>query len=145
MAPRSMSRRWEQAYRFSPDGRWLAYLSDESGTPQVYVRPFPHPDDRVQISTNYGIEPVWSRDGRHVYYRDGDRLMVATLTFTPKLDVMARTPLFADDFAMSWDVASYDVTREGEILTARRPRESDGIVVIRNWHHEIRPRLREHR
>ena len=56
---------------FSPDGRWLAYVSDESGRYEVYVRPFPDPGRRWQVSTNGGREPLWSQDGRELFFREG--------------------------------------------------------------------------
>ena len=61
----------EYAPRFSPDGHWLAYTSDESGRPEVYVRPFPGSGQRVQISTGGGYQAVWSGDSRHLFYRSG--------------------------------------------------------------------------
>src|SRR5258706_2718859 len=54
---------------FSPDGRWLAYMSLESGGPEVYVRPFPGPGGKWQVSTGGGVMPVWSRNGRELFYR----------------------------------------------------------------------------
>jgi Tol biopolymer transport system component len=66
---------------FSPDGRWLAYSSDESGKLEVYVRPFPGPGGKWQVSTGGGIFPVWSRNGKELFYRTADnKIMVATYT-----------------------------------------------------------------
>src|SRR5262249_13105521 len=66
---------------FSPDGRWMAYMSQESGTSEIYVRPFPGPGGRRQISTAGGGYPVWSRDGRELLYRDASqRIMVVSVT-----------------------------------------------------------------
>ena len=66
---------------FSPDGRWLAYQSDESGNNEVYVRPFPGPGGKWQISTGGGVFPKWSRNGKELFYStEGSRIMVATYT-----------------------------------------------------------------
>jgi hypothetical protein len=66
---------------FSPDGRWLAYMSDESGSNEVYVRPFPGPGGKWQISTGGGLYPKWSRDGKELFYRTGDsKIMVVSYT-----------------------------------------------------------------
>ena len=66
---------------FSPDGRWLAYSSNESGDGEVYVRPFPGPGGKSQISTGGGSHPIWSRDGRRLFFMDPDwRIMVVDYT-----------------------------------------------------------------
>ena len=69
----------ENTPRFSPDGRWLAYMSDESGRLEIYAQAFPGPGEKYTLSTQGGKEPVWSRDGREIFYRDGDRMMVVPL------------------------------------------------------------------
>jgi serine/threonine-protein kinase len=88
----------------SPDGRWLAYASDESGRSEVYVRAWPSLGSKVQVSQNGGIEPAWSRDGRELFYRAGGGadpwLVAATFEFGPVPRVRTRTPLF--------NVASYE-------------------------------------
>ncbi len=63
--------------RISPDGGWLAYQSDESGRSEIYVRQFPGPGGRWQVSTAGGSEPWWSADGRSIFYLDGDENMVS--------------------------------------------------------------------
>ena len=71
----------EQSPAFSPDGHWLAYHSTESGSYEVYVRPFPGPGGKWQISTGGGIIPKWSRNGKELFYRTmDDKLMVVTYT-----------------------------------------------------------------
>jgi len=64
---------------FSPDGRYIAYVSDESGRSEVYVRPYPAGNQKWAVSTDGGQEPVWSRDGRELFYRSGTKMMVATV------------------------------------------------------------------
>src|SRR5262249_31979140 len=63
---------------FSPDGRWLAYVSDESGTKEVYVRAFRGGAEKLQISTEGGTEPMWAHSGRELFYRNGDKMMVVS-------------------------------------------------------------------
>ncbi len=71
----------EREPAFSPDGRWLAYHSNETGTLEVYVRPFPGPGGKWQISTGYGVAPKWSRNGKELFYRTLDsKIMVVTYT-----------------------------------------------------------------
>ena len=67
----------ERSPMFSPDGRWLAYVSDESGRDEVYVRSYPETGKKVPISAEGGTDPVWSKNGRELFYRSGDSLMAA--------------------------------------------------------------------
>jgi hypothetical protein len=95
----------------SADGRWLAYLSDESGRPEVYVQAFPRPGGKWQVSTDGGGEPVWARNGRELFYRNGYRLMVVPVqtgpVFTPgKAQVLFEWPYEAMDGIRP----NYDVT-----------------------------------
>ena len=71
----------EQGGQFSPDGQWLAFTSNRSGQDEVYVTSFPDPERSgfYQVSSDGGVEPVWSREGDEIFYRSGDRLMVADI------------------------------------------------------------------
>jgi Tol biopolymer transport system component len=66
--------------KFSPDGRWLAYCSNESGKPQVHIQAYPGPGARIQVSTDGGTDPVWRRSGTELFYRNGDSMMVVAVT-----------------------------------------------------------------
>ena len=99
--------------RLSPDGRWLAYESGESGVLQIYVREFPGPGGRTQVSIAGGTEPVWARDGRHLFYRDGRRLVDATIRTTPAFAVLTRQTFLEGDFDASSNHADYDVAPDG--------------------------------
>ena len=81
----------------SPDGRWLAYVSDLSGMNEVYVNSFPDPGGRRQVSIDGGTEPVWSPDGTELFYRNGAALMAAAVETTPDFRVRSREVLFVDD------------------------------------------------
>jgi Tol biopolymer transport system component len=74
--PLDDSRYAQGSPKFSPDGRHLAYCTNESGRPQVYVRAFPGPGPTLQVSSEGGTDPVWRRDGRELFYRSGDSMMV---------------------------------------------------------------------
>lgn len=100
--------------RVSPDGRWVAFVTDASGASQVVVQPFPGPGGQVQVSVIGGSEPVWARDGRRLFYRDGRHFIAVTVTTTPTFAVTGRTRLFVDDYAFAQAPhANYDVTPEG--------------------------------
>lgn len=81
--------------RFSPAGHWVAYVSDESGRNEVYVRPYPEEGTRVQISAAGGNQPVWSRDGRELFFRSGDELPAVSVTLAPNLTAGKPVVLFS--------------------------------------------------
>jgi Tol biopolymer transport system component len=137
----------EYAPRFSPDGRWLAYTSDESGRPEVYVQAYPANGQRVQISTEGGNQAVWSADSRRVFYRSGSAFMVADVaTSGSSLSVVARRKLFegsyygADPTATS---ATYDVSPDGHRFLVGRALgdASEEIVVWAGWLNELESQL----
>ena len=91
----------EQGARISPDGRWLTYVSDESGRYEIYVRPFPKAGPRVQISVNGGAEPTWTANGSRIIYRAADKFMAASVSFGSGITVTARQQLFEDEYQSS--------------------------------------------
>ena len=82
----------EGAPSFSPDGRWLAYVSDESGRPEIYVQPYPGPGGKWQISTDGGTEPLWNRSGRELFYRTENRMMIVDVETPPAGSFSAGKP-----------------------------------------------------
>jgi Tol biopolymer transport system component len=119
----------------SPDNRWLAYTSDKSGREEVYLGRLDGTGDLEQVSTSGGVEPVWSRDGRELFYMtlDSDRQLVsARLTFTPAAAVVARTPLFsAGSYAGTNPHSNYDVSPNGDFAMVRT-NPAVRIMVIQN-------------
>jgi serine/threonine-protein kinase len=127
---------------FSPDGRWLAYSSDETGRFEVYVRPFPGPGGRWQISTDGGIEPRWSAHGREIFFRNDDQMLVAPVEPGPTLRAGTPRVLFEENFlGIIWDV-SYDVAADGERLlmvkTGGRSAAPDRVHLVLNWFEELK-------
>jgi len=114
---------------FSPDGRWLAYSSNESGTGEVYVRPFPGPGGRRQVSTGGGSWPLWSRDGRELLFKTLDRRVMA-VTYTAKGDSFAAgKPNLWAETRLRWGVpvvSSYDLAPDGKRLAAMVDDDADG-------------------
>jgi serine/threonine-protein kinase len=128
----------------SPDGRWLAYTSDESGQNEVYVRSFPDGGGKVLVSQTGGSEPVWSRDGRELFYRGFDQLRTplvsATVETSPAFAVVKRIPLFdMSEYEAAVPHANYDVTADGGFVMVSQGRLSD-MVVVQNWPEEARRR-----
>ena len=82
----------ERNPELSPDGRWLLYLSDESGRIEVYLQPYPGPGQRTKVSTAGGTEPSWSRDGREIFYRDGARRDLMVVSFNASAEPSVGQP-----------------------------------------------------
>ncbi|MFI5311009.1 MAG: protein kinase [Gemmatimonadales bacterium] len=132
----------EAQARLSPDGKWVAFVTDASGAGQVVVQPFPGPGSRVQVSAAGGAEPVWARDGRRLFYRDGQRFVAATYTTSPTFAVSGRTPLFVDGYVFAQSPhANYDVSPDGTHLLVIRNAEAATLVVVHNWSGELRARM----
>ena len=138
--------RQEGAAKFSPDGRFVAYCSDESGRFEVYVRPFPEGGGKWQVSTSGGCQPRWSHDGKELFYVEGSILMAAPVKITPSFSVSTPARLF-EDASLSGRLLSnyYDVSKEGQrfVLVGIVGDEADSpgsIHVIQNWFAEFRDR-----
>jgi len=131
------SRFREASPRLSPDGRWLAYASDESGQLEVYVRPFPSLDAKLAISTGGGTEPRWSADGREIFYRNENTMMAVPLTMGgPMPGAGAPRALFEDHFQFTdTGVGGYDVARDGRFLMIQPPsaKPFTHVTVVLNW------------
>jgi serine/threonine-protein kinase len=135
----------------SPDGRWIAYTSNESGQQEVYVRPFPATDGgRWQVSIGGGSHPRWSPDGRELFYLSGGRLIAARVADGPAFAVAERAPLFAMNVALLIDGfhTTYEVTPDGQsflfISTPFvRPDEAvtGRLVLVENWFVDVFDRM----
>ena len=134
----------ESSPKFSPDGRWLAYASDESGRQEIYVRPFPGPGRKWQISTEGGTEPVWARNGQELFYRNGDKMMAAAVETKPAFAAAKPKLLFAAHYEKSPYpfLADYDVTPDGWRFLMIRASEQESaptqLNVVLNWSDEVR-------
>jgi Tol biopolymer transport system component len=129
----------EQYPALSPDGRWLAYVSNQSGPQQVYVRPFPgtDADAAVQVSLDGGTEPAWSPDGRRLAYRSTaegrPELVLADLSPAGELTVTTRRALFSiADYIGTAPHANYDWMPDGRWFVMVRRSPSTRIMVIQN-------------
>ncbi len=132
------SRPTEAYPALSPDGRWLAYVSDESGRQEVYLRPYPSPGGRVLISLNGGSEPVWSPDGGEITYREdsggGARLIAVRIDETDGIRVTERVPLFdVGDYVIAEDHANYDVLPDGSGFVMVKSPQAGQIQIVQHW------------
>jgi len=123
----------ESAPALSPDGHWLAYQADDAGRMEVYVRSYPIPGARVSVSVQGGTEPAWSRDGRELFYRAGDSLMVASVALSPTFAVTGRRRLFTELFLSSRRFREYDVTPDGQhFVMIRGGAAQSSLIVMQN-------------
>ena len=120
----------------SQDGLYLAYVSDESGRDEVYVRPLDDPLGRTQVSVDGGAQPRWRGDGRELYYIESGALIAASIAVGPRIQVGAKKKLFSDAEAFAGRGQTYDVTRDGQrfvvVETVERP-PPPKIRVVQNW------------
>ena len=136
----------ESAPAFSPDGRWLAYQSDESGRQEIYVRPFPGPGEKWQVSTEGGTEPAWARNGRELFYRSGDKMMAAAVETKPTFAPAKPGLLFEAHYEPGFYtfLANYDVSPDGQRFLMIKGSEQESaaqITVVLNWFEDLKRRV----
>ena len=141
----------EMSPRVSPDGRWLAYSSNESGTPEVYVRPFPETASaKWQVSTAGGVEPAWSSTGRELLYITAKADMVsAEIPVGANFSVGKQRTLFSmAQFAQGGPVPSYSLSPDNKRFVVMREGEAGQpgeLVVAENWVRQLAGAARESR
>ena len=123
----------ETLARFSPDGTHVAYVSNESGREEVYIRPFAPGGGRVRVSVNGGRRPIWSAGGRELFFWESTQMMSAALARDPSMRVVSRQRLFSGSF--QWD---FDVAKDGRFLMIQNQSAGPSVVVIPNWRTELR-------
>jgi Tol biopolymer transport system component len=129
---------------FSPDGHWLAYSSDDSGRLEVYVQPYPGPGEKWQISTDGGKEPVWNRNGRELFYRNGNRMMAVDVMTQPTFSAGKARLLFEGQYrSTNLSLPRYDVTPDGQLFLLAKQSEratAPQINIVLNWFEELKRR-----
>jgi hypothetical protein len=120
--------------QISPDGRWVAYMSPESGRQEIYVAPFPGPGHQTRISPAGGMDPVWRADGRELIYVDGANVISAEVTLgAGVVHIGAVRPLFRHTKVSSRK--AHDVSRDGRILAVTRNADTGAapLTLVVNW------------
>jgi len=135
----------ESAPRFSPDGRWVTYVSDASGRTEIYVQPYPPSGEKFQISADGGREPVWAPGGAELFYRNGDKLMVAEIKTQPAFTAARPRQLFEGGYEGPVSSrANFDISPDGRrflmLQAAGRREASAEIKIVTNWFDEVRRR-----
>jgi Tol biopolymer transport system component len=136
----------ERAPRLSPNGQWLAYVSDQAGEDRVYVQAFPAKGGSVYpLSPGLGTGPVWSRDGRELFYRSGDELWAVAVETGPDFAAEGQTLLFEASYEPEPNLAgnpNYDVSLDGQqFLMVQQPAgtgEATDFTVVLNWFEELK-------
>jgi serine/threonine-protein kinase len=143
----------EGSPKFSPDGAWLAYSSNESSQPEVYAMAYPGPGAIIKISTNGGTDPLWRRDGRELYYRNGDQMLAVEVSAGRSVQSTFSKPrvLWSGHYlagagsscGMAGPTsANYDVTANGQrflmIEDASPSAECERLRVVSNWSIELK-------
>jgi Tol biopolymer transport system component len=126
----------ESQGQFSPDGRWMAYVSDESGAQQVYVQSFPTLGGQRQVSTEGGSQPRWRRDGKELFYLASDRkLMAVTVRTGAAFDADAPRALFQTALDVSALRQDYSVSGDGQRFLLNTPLDTGAqpMTVVLNW------------
>jgi serine/threonine-protein kinase len=129
--------------QISSDGRWFAYESTEQGRIEVFVQPFPTTGQRFPISTGGGAEPLWAPDGRELFYRLGDRMMVVDITTRPTFQASAPRQLFEGRFVASPNgVTGYSISPDGRRFLMAQPTQPESpatvLHLVRGWAEELK-------
>ena len=134
----------ERAPALSPDGRWLAYSCDESGRREVYVQAVPDLGAKRQVSPGGGDEPLWSRDGKELFYRHGDDMMVVDVRLRPAFDADVPRVLFSGRYVSfpQRPEVNYALGGDGRFLMVKRDGPDDPpLTVVVDWTQELLERL----
>jgi Tol biopolymer transport system component len=135
---------YEGGAQLSPDRVWIAYVSEESGRPQVYVRPFTGPDGKWQVSTSGGTQPVWSGTGKELFYREGDKLMAVQVSGGVEPSLSQPMMLFHQRYVFGNNISipNYDVTSDGQqFAMIKRGPATNQLKVVLNVLEELMARL----
>jgi Tol biopolymer transport system component len=131
---------FEGGPQFSPDGRWLAYVSNESGQFQVYLRRYPGPEGRWPVSTGGGTSPLWNHIGNELFYRSGNKMMSVSVATTPDPTLSTPRVIFERPYAYGSTVAltNYDVSADGQrFLMVKNDSGVAHLSVVLNWFTEL--------
>ena len=130
--------------QFSPDGRSMAYVSNESGRFEVYVRPYPG-NSRLQVSAHGGTHPRWNSNGKELFYRDGYKMLAVDISTTPELKIISQPHLLFEQryaYGSAQSIANYDVSADGQRFLMVKDESSSGrLNVVLNWFEELKARV----
>jgi Tol biopolymer transport system component len=131
---------YEGGARLSPDGRWLSYVSNDSGQNEVYLRPYGGEDRRWQVSTDGGTQAVWNPNGKEIFYRNGNKMMAVEVATSPAVSLSPPRQLFEQRYAFGAGITlpNYDISRDGQRFVMVKDESNAGrLNVIVNWPSEL--------
>ena len=132
----------EQGPRLSPDGKWLAYVSDQPGEDRVYVQAFPEGGSVYTVSAGPGTEAVWSRDGRELFYRNGNQMWAVEVETEPDFVAGRSELLFEAPYQLGSGPPTYDVSLDGQqFLMVRQgsaAEQTPPLIVVEHWTEELK-------
>ena len=129
--------------RFSPDGKWMAYVSDETGDNQIYVTAYPGPGPTVVVSTKGGLSPIWSADGHELFFRLGSKVLVARMISAAPLGFSAPVELFDGPYTL--DLLGHqreDISFDGRRFLMVENSDDFPIIIVQNWAQELESLVR---
>ncbi len=131
--------------QFSPDGKWMVYVSDESGQSEIYIQPFPGPGAKWRVSTKGGRMPRWGPDGRELFYLAPDqKLMKVDIKMAPEVEIGEPQSLFLTRTKMFTGLAQYDVSADGQrflVNTLVEEQDATPITLVQNWSEQLKERV----
>jgi hypothetical protein len=138
IAPIAATNANERSPALSPDGRWIAYVSDLPGRDEIYVKPLDGSMEAVQMTSSGAVEPVWTREG--LFYREGDRMMLADLAsgLPGSLRMVFEGHFERDPGA---NLAAYDIDPQGRFIMLKSARAARELRVVQNWGTELAAQL----
>lgn len=132
----------ERSPMFSPDGRWLAYVSDESGRDEIYVQSYPESSQKITVSSEGGTDPVWSKDGRELFYRSGDSLMAVPVKTGTVFTVGKPEKRFDRQMVLEPNPGTgslnYDVSADGRFVMIIPTGRNHELEVVLSWFEELK-------
>jgi dipeptidyl aminopeptidase/acylaminoacyl peptidase len=126
---------------FSPDGRYIAYQSDESGRADIYVQEFPEARNKWQVSTNGGVEPYWRGDGKELFYRSGRQIVGVPVQTGSTFVAGTPAPIFDTQFSAATSRGKYRPSSDGQkflVLAPRAAQVDTPASVVLNWTSALR-------
>lgn len=145
LRPVVVTKAYEGGPQLSPDGKWLLYVSNESGRMEVYLRPFGGPDRKWPVSGEGGLHPLWSHDGRRIFYRSGQQLLAVDVTISPEVRLGPPRVLFDRryEFGPNLTFPNFSISRDGsEFLMVKEQSGGRHLNLMLNWFQSISARLR---